>query len=152
MLLAYRLVRLIETHSEELSAGLLEKLQHSPEAAGYSKLPPEECRETVLELYERLGEWLLGKTEDDIKKRCLALGARRATQGVLLSELLFGINLTKEHLLEFLKKESHQERPFEASGELEVLQLLEHFFDRAVYYAAAGFEAVPKEEAHAVVR
>ena len=38
MLLAYRLVRLIETHAEELSAGLLQKLLQCPQADEYRDL------------------------------------------------------------------------------------------------------------------
>ena len=32
------------------------------------------------------------------------------------------------------------DRPAEISGELEVEQLLDQFFDRAIYYAAVGYE------------
>jgi hypothetical protein len=32
------------------------------------------------------------------------------------------------------------ERPVEALGELEMLQLLDLFFDRAIYFAAVGYE------------
>jgi hypothetical protein len=42
--------------------------------------------------------------------------------------------------LEFVKKESVMERPIEVFGELEMLQLLEQFFDRAIYYATVGYE------------
>jgi hypothetical protein len=50
------------------------------------------------------------------------------------------IVLTKENLWKFIKKESVMERPVEVFGELEVLQLLEQFFDRAIYYATVGYE------------
>src|SRR5438309_1265377 len=44
MMLAYRLVRLIETHSDALAAGLLKKVQNSPLLTQYQKVPPEELR------------------------------------------------------------------------------------------------------------
>ena len=50
------------------------------------------------------------------------------------------IILTKENLWEFLKHESVLDRPTEVFGELEMLQLLDQFFDRAIYYAAVGYE------------
>jgi hypothetical protein len=54
--------------------------------------------------------------------------------------------LTKDNLWDFIKKESVLERPVEVFGELEMLQLLEQFFDRAIYYASVGYEmAVAKE-------
>ncbi len=54
--------------------------------------------------------------------------------------MIWVIILTKENLWEFLKKESSPERPAEAFGELEMLQLLDQFFDRAIYYASVGYE------------
>ena len=66
--------------------------------------------------------------------------ARRACQRVPMSEMTWVIVLTKENLWEFIKKESVMERPVEVFGELEMLQLLEQFFDRAIYYATVGYE------------
>jgi hypothetical protein len=39
MMLAYRLVRLIETHSDGLATGLLKKVQQSELARDYAKVP-----------------------------------------------------------------------------------------------------------------
>ena len=141
MMLAYRLVRLIETHSDELAAGLLEKVQHSELTRTYQNVPPEELKQRVYEIYRHLGEWLLGKSAFDIEQRYEEIGTRRAHQGVPISELIWVITLTKENLWEFLKKQnSLMERPTEVFGELEMLQLLDQFFDRATYYASIGHE------------
>lgn len=140
MMLAYRLVRLIETHSDALAAGLLDKVQHSELTRTYRNVPPEELKQRVYEIYRHLGEWLLGKSAFDIEQRYEEIGTRRAHQGVPISELVWVIILTKENLWEFLKKESLMERPVEVFGELEMLQLLDQFFDRAIYYASIGHE------------
>jgi hypothetical protein len=141
MMMAYRFVRLIETHSDALAAGLLDKVQHSDLTPSVNKhVPPEELRQRVSEIYRHLGEWLLGKTEFDIEQRYEEIGARRAQQGVPISEVIWTIVLTKENLWEFLKKELLLERPAEVFGELEIFQLLEQFFERALYYAAVGHE------------
>ena len=140
MMLAYRLVRLIETHSDALAAGLLDKVQHSELTRTYQSVPPEELKQRVYEIYRHLGEWLLGKSAFDIEQRYEEIGTRRAHQGVPISELVWVIILTKENLWEFLKKESLMERPVEVFGELEMLQLLDQFFDRAIYYASIGHE------------
>lgn len=140
MMMAYRLVRLIETHSDELASGLLAKVQNSEWTRSYRHVAPDELRERVYEIYRHLGEWLLGKSGFDIEQRYEEIGIRRAHQGVPISELVWVITLTKENLWEFLKKESEIERPTEVYGELEMLHLLDEFFDRAVYYAAIGHE------------
>jgi hypothetical protein len=140
MMLAYRLLRLVETHSDALAAGLLEKTQSSPWLPGYNNVPAEELKQRVYEIYRHLADWLLGKSELDVEKRYLEVGARRAQQRVPLSQLIWAIILTKENLWDFLKQETVPDRPAEVSGELEVEQLLGQFFDRAIYYAALGYE------------
>jgi hypothetical protein len=141
MMLAYRLVRLIETHSEALASSLLHKVQHSGLTSAYlANVPAEELKQRVFEIYRHLGDWLLGKTEVDIEKRYHEIGVRRAEQGVPLQELVWAIVLTKENLWDFLKREAVLDRAVEVFGELEMLQLLDQFFDRAIYYAAAGYE------------
>ncbi len=139
-MLLYRLVRLIETHSQALATCLLTRVQDCEQTPDFRKVPPEELKERVYEIYRHLGDWLLGKTEFDIEKRYLEIGARRASQGVPFSQVAKVIFLTKENLWEFLKKETPLDRPVEVFGELEMLQMLEQFFDHAVYYSALGYE------------
>lgn len=140
MMLAYRLVRLIENHSEQLANSLFFKIQNSEKTREFRKVPPEEFRQRGGEVYHQLGEWLLGKTESDIEHYYVEMGRRRAVQGLPLSQLIWAIALTKENLMQFLNDESRGEEPAELFGELELLQLLEQFFDRASYYAAVGYE------------
>ena len=139
MMLAYRLVRLIENHSERLAEGLLAKLQACDKCRAFNKVPPYEFRQRVYEIYHNLGEWLLGKKEEDIARRYIEIGRRRQGQGVPLHELLWAIMLTREFLLEYLKHDAVVEKPAEVFGELEMLQMLESFFDYAIYYAAVGY-------------
>jgi len=147
MMFSYRLVRLIETHADTLAASLEEKVRNNPQVDHFRAIPKHELRERVYEIYRHLGEWVLGKNELDIEQRYREIGARRARQGVPLSELVQAIVLTKENLWEFLKSEAVIDRAVEIMGELELLQMLEMFFDRAIYYAAVGYE---EESAHAV--
>ncbi len=140
MLLAYRLVRLIETHSDQLASGLLNKLSQSEKCSAFNKIPKDEFKQRVAEVYQHLGEWLLGKSEEDIERRYREIGQRRAVQGVPRSQLIWAIALTKENLVEFLNRESTVEKAVEILGEVEILELLEQFFDRAIYYAAMGHE------------
>jgi len=140
MMFSYRLVRLIESHADVLAANLEAKVQGNPQISHFHTLPTHELKERVYEIYRHLGEWLLGKNELDIEHRYLEIGMRRAQQHVPLSEVVQAIVLTKENLWEFLKSEAVMDRAIEIMGELELLQMLEMFFDRAIYYAAVGYE------------
>lgn len=144
---SYRLVRLIESHADALAAGLEERVQTNSQVSHFREIPAHELRERVYEIYRHLGEWLLGKNELDIEHRYLEIGMRRAHQGVPLSELIQAIVLTKENLWDFLKSEAVMDRAVEIMGELELLQMLEMFFDRAIYYASVGYEEAVARDA-----
>jgi len=146
MMMLYRLVHLIETHSQALASCLIDRVQASDATPDYKKVPQDELRQVVFEIYRHLGDWLLSKDELDLERRYLRIGAERSKQNVPFSQVAWVIVMVKDNLWEFLKKEVQQERPVEAYGELEMLQLLEHFFDRAIYYAAVGYELRNKTE------
>jgi len=61
MMLAYRLVRLIETHSDALGTGLLRKVENSELTHEYRNVPGEELKERVFEVYRLLGDWLMAR-------------------------------------------------------------------------------------------
>jgi hypothetical protein len=140
MMMLYRLVHLIETHSQALAACLLDRVQASEATPEYKNVPPDDLKERVYEIYRHLGDWLLTKDELDLERRYLRVGADRAKQNVPFSQIAWAIVLTKDNLWEFLKQQQSEERPVEVYGELEMLQLLDNFFDRAIYYAALGYE------------
>ncbi len=139
-MLSLNLVHLIERHSDQLAHGLCEKLRLSDKTSDFQRVPGEELEAAAFQVYRHLGEWLLTKTEADIEVRFKEIGARRAAQGVSLADWIWGIVITKEHLWGFLQRESLVDRPFELYGELELLRLLDQFFDRALYYGVLGYQ------------
>ncbi len=144
-MLAVRLVRLIESHSEQLARGLTEKVWNSPKCSDLHKVPADELQARTHEIYKNLSDWLMNKTEAEVERRYTELGARRAQQGVAFSHFVWAITATKEHVRTFVQREGLADSAMELHGELELLALLDQFFDRALYYAAVGYE-----HAHAV--
>lgn len=140
MSVAEALVQLIENNSDRLAETMLMKLQACEKCEGFKRVPREEFRQRVYEIYDHLGEWVQGKREEDVARRYIEIGMARERQGVLLSELMYAIIMTREHLWDFVKQEARVEKPKEVFGELEIMELLEQFFDRAMYYAAQGYE------------
>src|SRR5215472_7512174 len=145
MMTLYRLVHLIETHSNELASALLNRVRSSDATPDYYLVPDEDLKERVYEIYRHLGDWLISRDEFDLEQRYEKIGARRASQNVPFSQVAWAIILTKQNLWEFLKLHSEMERPVEVFGELEMLQLLDLFFDRAIYFAAIGYEKARTE-------
>ncbi len=139
-MIALRFVRLIEGNSDRLAHGLIKKFETSSRTRDMAKVPADELRARTREILHQLSEWLLTKSEGDVKERYTELGARRAAQGVSLSSYSWAIVLTKDHIWEFLQKQAFTHSPVEVYGELELVRLLDKFFDHALCYAAQGYE------------
>jgi len=139
-MIALGLVHVIERHSDELAAELIAKLETSSRTTDLRKVPIEELRRGIQDLLRHLGDWLIIKTGHEIQKRYFELGERRASQGVALSDFCWAIALTKGHLWEFLQRQGVTGSPIEIYGEMELLRLLDQFFDRAMCFAAEGYE------------
>jgi hypothetical protein len=139
-MLAYRLVTLIEKHADTLARELYDRVNHSSALPSYENVPSEELKTAVQEIYGHLGDWLSGNRQPEVESRYKQIGARRAGQGVPLSEVLWAIVLTKETIWECLREEAFERQRSEIYGELELLQSLNQFFDRAQFCAAIGYE------------
>ena len=139
-MLAMRLVRLIEAHSEALSRGLAEQIRKSDRTTDFRKIPADELRLAAIEVYRNLGEWLLQKTDADIAERFRAVAARRAAEGIPVHQFAWAIMLSRDHVLQFLRKEGFADNIIALDGEMGLQRMLNQFFDRALYYALQGYE------------
>jgi hypothetical protein len=143
-MLATRLVRIIEAHSDVLATSLTEKIRTSQRTLDYLKISPEELKQQCYEIYSHLGEWLLSKTETEIEHHYISIGQHRSEQGVRISDFIWAIVITKENLVHYLQGQGVADAAFELLGELELVQLIEQFFDRAMYYGTVGYERAQK--------
>jgi hypothetical protein len=137
--LALKLVRLIEKHSEELVGGLTEQIHLSERTSDFRKIPAAELELAAAEVYRNLGEWLLQKTDKDIETRFRAIGARRAAEGIGLHQFVWALIASRDHLWHFLQREAFACNVVELYRELELYQMLTQFFDRAVYHGIQGY-------------
>lgn len=144
-MLGMKLVRLIEAHSEALSRGLMEQIRKSERTSDFRKIPPTDLRLAAAEVYRNLEEWLLQKTERDIANRFRAIGARRLAEGIGLHQAVWALMLTRDYLLRFLRREAFADNIVELHGELELQQMLNQFFDRAVYYVILGYDEAQQQ-------
>jgi len=121
-MIALGLVRVIERHSDELAAELIAKLETSSRATDLRRVPVEELRRGILEIFRHLGEWLLTKTGHDIEQCYFEIGERRASQGIALSDFCWSILLTKKYIWEFLQRQGFMPSPVEIYGERKLLR------------------------------
>ena len=145
-MIRHRLIRLIESHSDELANELLTRAKNSPHLSSFSRVPLGELKQRVYEVYRNLGDWLINRTEEDIDIQYSAIGARRFRQGVPLSELIWAIVLTKDNLWNFLSRESFPGFEMEVLAEHDLFRMIDRFFNHAVYHAARGYEEAASAE------
>lgn len=146
-MIAVRLVRLIEDHSNDLADGLMKKFESSPRTKDLRKVPAQELRTRSYEILRHLSEWLICKSDAEIRRRYVQIGALRASQQISLGDLCWAIVLTKEHIWDFLQRQGFLHGPVEIYGEMELLRLLDQFFDRAVCYSVEGYGTGVSEKA-----
>jgi hypothetical protein len=143
---ALRLVQLIEHNADKLADGLIQRLKHSDACTEMlSSVPEHELKNRAFEIYRNLTEWMLNKTEGEVEERYIGIGARRAHQGVSFSQFLYAIHATRENLWDFVQQEGLLE-PGDLINQMELLRAMQHFFDRALYFASIGHESVIQNE------
>jgi hypothetical protein len=148
-MLALKLVHLIEEHSDELAMGLTDKLLQSERTRDFCKVSPEGLCLAAAEIYHNLGEWLLQKAETDIAERFIRLGELRAAEGVGLHQFVWALVISRNHLWQFLQREAFADNVIQLSGKLELQQMLNQFYDRALYYGVRGYTEAKDQEEHA---
>ena len=149
-MLTHKLIHLIQYHSENLAASLVREVQMCERAGSYRNVSPEELKQRVFEIYHHVGEWLLNKSEADIEKRYIAIGARRIEQNVPLSELVWVIVLTKRNLWKYIDDVSVPGRAVDTTEKQEMQERLDQFFDQAIHAAVAGYESAVQKRAASV--
>ena len=57
---------------------------------------------------------------------------------------------TKEQIWDFIQQQGYLQGPLEIYGEMELLRLLDQFFERAICYGAEGYESVRSQARNGV--
>jgi len=138
-MIALRLVRLIEGNSDKIARNVVARIQASPLTGSLQKVPPVELQAKAHDLLQHLGDWLLTKTEKEIANNYREIGARRAGQGVEIAHVCWALIITRECLWEFLQEHEFVSSPIDIYGEMELLRLLNRFFDHALCYTIEGY-------------
>jgi hypothetical protein len=134
------LIRIIESHAEELTRGAVKKLQNSPRTRSYHGLRHDELYRRVYEVYHDLGSWLGEKTDRAVRTWYSELGEKRFQEGIPLGEVLWGLVLIKYHLRDYIGTSGLADSAIELYRQQELDRLIGQFFDRAVCYTADAYQ------------
>lgn len=139
-MLSARLVKMIEDHAEELTRGVLSDLASNHRTPSYHKVSREELHRRAYDVYHNLGRWVGDKTEESVEAAYDSLGRRRFSDGVPLSEVVFALMLTKNHLRDYVRSAGLVGSAVDLYQEEELNLLVGRFFDKAIYYTVRGYE------------
>jgi hypothetical protein len=144
---ALKLVQHMKTNADRMSAGVLQRIGASDRCSNLLlKVPAEDQKQSSLEIYHDLTDWLASESDLAIEERYGALGMRRAQQGVPFSDLYWAVCIAHEHLWEYMQEECLLDEPVEFWGGVMLLRSLTQFFDRALYFALLAYQRAGKSE------
>ena len=141
------LVRLIETHAEQLTEKVIQVVRVNPRTPFLHELSEPELRQRVFDLYHNLGRWLGEKSEAEIEATYGDLGRRRCREGVPLHELVYALILVKHQLWDYVQSNDLPESATSLYGEELLDVMVGKFFDTAAYHAVKGYEETWAKEA-----
>jgi len=140
--LSGRLIKIVEGNADLLTQGVVKRLRASPLTPAYHGLSHSEIYDRVYAVYHEMGVWLWEKSTSVIETWYARLGEERCEEGVPLSEVLWALVLTKDHLINYLDTYSFADSAVELYQQQELDRMVGHFFDRAMCYTVEGYERV----------
>ncbi len=147
-MLSPHLIRQVEQHGEKLAASLVEELLQHPGTTSYRTIARDELLAHSRDLYERLGDWLAGRSHAEIDARFGPRGASRFAESVPVEEVVLALIISKRRLRRHTKEVSALSNAAEIHAEMEVDQMVGAFYDKVTYAMVRGYEAARREAAH----
>ena len=137
-----RLISLIEKSADELTKKWISIVRTHPDMPTYRTYDEGMLYDRAFSVYSQLGKWLSDNTtKEEIQTIYFALGKQRKEENFKLSELLLALVITRRVLWLMLPKGDILEDVSNLYDGLDVTNHTILFFDRAMVYAAQGYEA-----------
>lgn len=139
-LLSDALIDVIERNVSTIAELWMADISSNPSTTAYHNFPVEELTSRAQAIFGQLRGWLNGaKTEGELKTFYMELGNRRKQENVPLEDLISSLSLLKKHIFHFATSMGVWSRAVDMYRVFELGERLVYFFDRAAYYAVAGY-------------
>jgi hypothetical protein len=151
-MLGAHLLQFIEAHAGTLSDQVIKDLRANERTPTFSRLNAMELESRIAALYWNLGRWIGNADERAIRDEYEEMGRSRYREGVRVSELVYALLLSKQHLRQYIRDHGlvdfaggrvvpDELLPLELHSIQELNYQVGEFFDRALYHLARGYEA-----------
>ncbi|HLK46482.1 MAG TPA: hypothetical protein VKT49_00025 [Bryobacteraceae bacterium] len=148
-MLSGKLIRLIETHQQEITDRLIRDMSRHPELTHLRQFPEAELRERSRSLLENLGYWLAQGNEEEIARKWEAIGRARFDEDVPLQESVHALFLIKEKMIDYIGEQGFPPDTLELYAEEELERRVGRFFDLLVLRLIRGYEGALRTALHA---
>jgi hypothetical protein len=147
-MLSGKLIRLIETHSDEISRRALRQIRDDPNLKEFRNIPDSELRERWEVVLRNLGHWLAAGKEARLIHQYEELGRSRFAEHVPLHETVRALHILRNQMIDFLSEQGLPENTVQIYAEEEMEYRVTRFFDELVYRFVRGYEEALKTAAH----
>jgi hypothetical protein len=148
-MLSGKLIRLIESHEEQITTGIVRSIRHHPELPHLGTLSELELRERCREILENLGHWLAHGNEEKLAGGYEAVGKLRFAQCMPLEECVRGLCLIKDKTIDFVDAQGIDPDSLALYAEGQFVRRIGPFFDLLVIHLVRGYETARRLAAHA---
>jgi hypothetical protein len=145
MLATKNLVDLIERHADELTHSWITIVRMHPATPSFHDYDEQELYDRAYRVFSQLGRWIShATTKEDIARHYQALGAQRYQEGFSLSEVIQALVITRRVLWFKVLDDGLLDSALDLQMALQLYNRVMLFFDRAIYFAALGYEEACK--------
>ena len=142
MTISARLVGLVEKNADQLTKRWVELVRTDPGTPTYHTYDEAKLYQRAFSVYSQFGKWLSsGTTTEEFQETYTALGAQRRKEGFALSELLQALIITRRVLWLRVESEGFLDTALDLNLALQLSNQTVLFFDRAMFFAAQGYES-----------
>ncbi len=136
-----KLVDLIERSADELATSYVQSLHRDPRMPKYQAFDQREIFKRAYRVYSQLGKWISRETTtEDMKEYWTALGRQRRIEGFPFSEIVLSLCHIRRQLWDKVQAEGLLDTALDLHQAMDLHHRAVLFFDRAIYFAAVGYE------------
>ena len=136
-----KLVNLIERNADELTASYVLSIQRDQRMPGYQGFDQKEIFKRAYRVYSQLGKWISHETtKEEMRSYWTALGRQRRKEGFPFSEIVLSLCHIRRQLWDKVQAEGLLDTALDLHQAMDLHHRAVLFFDRAIYFAAVGYE------------
>ncbi len=134
------LAKIIKKNANNITTKLIEAIKTHPRTKYYHNLEPDLLKERVLDICKNFDDWIIDRTEEQMKRIYLNFGRIRYREGVPLEQLIYAIFLTRKYITSILHNMASEENPLKIYQLLEFIEMISTFFEEMVYFISLGYK------------